>query len=444
MAEAKQWRNWAGDQRCAPARIELPTSATELLAAVERAVAGGLKIRAVGSGHSFTDIALTEGVMLDLSRMNRVLGYDSASGEIKVEPGISLGALGEQLWSRGRSLENLGDIDRQSLAGAVSTATHGTGVRFQNISSQVEAVEVLTADGTLLGIDAADPTALAAARVGLGALGILASVTLRTVPAFTVHRVDSPLPLAETLAGIQDLADGADHFEFFVFPHTDVALLRTSDRTDRTDRPPQPRGRASAYLNDVVIENHVFNALVLLGRRRPEAIPRLSRFAARQFARSEITDRSHRVFANERRVRFTEMEYGIPREHAAEAVARVKEIAESPELDVSFPIEVRFTAGDDALLSTAVGRDTCYIAVHMFNGMLWGPYFRRVEELMDGYGGRPHWGKRHFQSAATLAPRYPGWDRFQEVRARLDPYGRFANRHTDRVLGPPGTPRAAD
>jgi len=372
--------------------------------------------------------------MLDLSRMNRVLGYDSASGEIKVEPGIGLGALGELLWSRGRSLENLGDIDRQSLAGAVSTATHGTGTGFRNISSQVEALELLTADGSLVGIDGSDPAALSAARVGLGALGIIASVTLRTVPAFTIHRVDSPLPFAETLAGIEELADAADHFEFFIFPHTDVARLRTSERSTR---PPRPRGRVSAYVNDVLLENHLFNALTLYGRYRPQAIPRLSRFAASQFARSEITDRSHRAFANQRRVRFTEMEYGIPRQHAAEAVARVKEIAESSDLDVSFPIEVRFSAADEALLSTAEGRDTCYVAVHMFKGMPWEPYFRRVEELMDGYGGRPHWGKRHFQSAETLAPRYPGWDRFQDVRARLDPEGRFANSYTDRVLGPP-------
>lgn len=434
MAEAKQWRNWAGDQRCTPARIECPTSATELAAAVERAGADGLEIRAVGCGHSFTGIALTDGLMLDLSRMNRVLGYDSASGEIKVEPGIGLGALGELLWSRGRSLENLGDIDRQSLAGAVSTATHGTGTGFRNISSQVEALELLTADGSLVGIDGSDPAALSAARVGLGALGIIASVTLRTVPAFTIHRVDSPLPFAETLAGIEELADAADHFEFFIFPHTDVARLRTSERSTR---PPRPRGRVSAYVNDVLLENHLFNALTLYGRYRPQAIPRLSRFAASQFARSEITDRSHRAFANQRRVRFTEMEYGIPRQHAAEAVARVKEIAESSDLDVSFPIEVRFSAADEALLSTAEGRDTCYVAVHMFKGMPWEPYFRRVEELMDGYGGRPHWGKRHFQSAETLAPRYPGWDRFQDVRARLDPEGRFANSYTDRVLGPP-------
>ncbi|MFN2612469.1 MAG: D-arabinono-1,4-lactone oxidase [Solirubrobacterales bacterium] len=441
MPGARDWRNWAGDQRCRPARIEQPVGSTELAAAVDGAAADGLKVRAAGSGHSFTEIALTDGVMIDLSRMGRVIDFDSASGQVKVEAGVNLGALGEELWLRGRAMENLGDIDKQSLAGAVSTATHGTGSRLRNISSQIEALELVTGNGSLATIDGSDPAALSAARVGLGALGILATLTLRTVPAFTVHRVDSPLPINETLAGIQELADAADHFEFFVFPHTDTALLRQSERTDL---PPRPRGRVSAYVNDVLLENHLFNLLALYGRRRPQVIPRLSRLFAKQLAHSESTDRSYRVFANERRVRFTEMEYGIPRVHAAEAVARVKELAEAPDLDVSFPIEVRFTAGDQALLSTAEGRDTCYIAVHMFKGMAWEPYFRRVEELMDGYGGRPHWGKRHFQRAETLAPRYAGWDQFRVMRERLDPGGRFANDYTDRVLGRMGTSPATE
>jgi L-gulonolactone oxidase len=176
--------------------------------------------------------------------------------------------------------------------------------------------------------------------------------------------------------------------------------------------------------------------LARIGRARPQTIPRLARIASSQLARSEVTDRAYRVFASERRIRFTEMEYGIPREHAKEAIARVKEIAESSDLDVSFPVEVRFTAGDEALLSTAEGRDTCYIAVHMYRGMGWEPYFRRVEELLAGeYGGRPHWGKRHFQTAETLAPRYPGWERFAEVRDRLDPERRFENGYVARVLG---------
>jgi FAD-linked oxidoreductase len=429
---SKQWRNWAGDQRCAPARIERPGDAGELSAAIRRAAGEGLSVRAAGSGHSFTDVALTDGVMLSLDRLGRVLDFDHDSGLVKVEAGIELGALGEELWQRGRAMENLGDIDKQSLAGAVSTATHGTGSGFRNISSQIEAVEIATGDGSVAEIDSSDPSALGAARVSLGALGILSTITMRTVQAFTIHRVDSPLPLAETLESLQELADSSDHFEFYVFPHTETALLRKSERTDEA---PAPRNRVSGYVNDVVLENHVFNLMARYGRRRPKAIPRISRFAAGQLAHSETTDRSYRVYASERRVRFTEMEYAIPRRHAAEAVARVKEHAERPELDVSFPIEVRFTAADDAPLSTAEGRDTCYIAVHMFNGMPWEPYFRGVEEIMNGYAGRPHWGKRHFQTAETLAERYPKWEQFQQARARFDPEGRFRNAYTDRVLG---------
>ena len=147
-------------------------------------------------------------------------------------------------------------------------------------------------------------------------------------------------------------------------------------------------------------------------------------------------DRSYRVFASERRIKFTEMEYGVPRERGAEAARRVFELIESEGLRVSFPIEVRFVAPDDALLSPSHERDTCYVAVHMFKGVEWEPYFRGVEAIMSSLGGRPHWGKRHFQTAATLAQRYPRWDDFQRVRGRLDPDGRFSNAYTERVLGP--------
>jgi len=414
--------------------MERPGSVEELAEVVRAAGADGLPVRAAGTGHSFTGVALTDGVMVDPSKLDRVLEVDAETGSAKIEAGIGLGTMSEQLYDRGRAMENLGDIDRQLAAGAIATATHGTGSGFRNISSQVEAVELIDGSGELVRIDGSDAGALAAARVNLGALGILATISFRTVPAFTIHRVDSPLPFAETLSRLDQLADGSDHFEFYVFPHTDTALMRQSERTDAE---PQPRNRVSAYVNDVVLENHLFNLLAAYGRRRPKAIPRISRFAASQLAHSETTDRSYRVYASERRVRFTEMEYGIPRRHAAEAVEKVKRWAESPELDVSFPIEVRFTAADDAPLSTAEGRDTCYIAVHMFNGMPWEPYFRGVEEIMAGYNGRPHWGKRHFQTAETLAELYPKWEEFAAVRARLDPEGRFRNDYVDRVLGAP-------
>jgi L-gulonolactone oxidase len=431
---ATEWRNWAGDQRCAPEAIERPRGRAELVDAIVRAAESGRRVRAAASGHSFTDLACTDGVMLRLERLNRVLDLDRGSGLVKVEAGITIHDLAEALETYGLAMENQGDIDRQTLAGAISTATHGTGARFRNLSAQVEAVELALADGRVVELDAgSDLEGLQAARAGLGALGILYSVTLRAVPAFTIRRVDRPAPLGETLEGLDELADGSDHFEFYAFPHTEIAVLRESERVDG---PPRPRSRAAEFVQEVVLENWVPEAFARVSRRFPVLTPPLARLLAGQIGRAVKVDRSHRVYASERRVRFTEMEYGIPRRHGAAAVRRVFELIEREGLRVSFPIEVRFVAADDVLLSPSHERDTCYVAVHMFRGVEWERYFRGVEAIMDSYGGRPHWGKRHFQTAETLAPRYPRWEEFQAVRSRLDPDGRFANAYTERVLGP--------
>ena len=297
----------------------------------------------------------------------------------------------------------------------------------------------MLADGsTLRCAEDIDSEVFRAARVGLGALGVIAEVTLRCVPAFTLRGVDAPAPLSDTLARFEELALGNDHFEFFVFPHADRALTRTNNRTDQ---PPRPRGRVSAYANDVLLTNHAFELLCRAGRRFPRRIPQLNRLVTRLAGAGTRVDRSDRIFASPRLVRFTEMEYALPRERTPEAVNRIMALVPSRNFAVPFPIEVRTVAPDDALLSTAAGRDSGFVAVHMYRGMAWEPYFRAVEALMDELGGRPHWGKRHFQTAATLRPRYPDWDRFQAVRARLDPEGRFANAWTDRVLGPVQPPR---
>jgi L-gulono-1,4-lactone dehydrogenase len=429
-----QWHNWTGDQRCVPARIERPTDRGNLVDAVKRASDAGLTVRAVGSGHSFTDTACTGGVLLQMDRLDRVLEVDRQAGLVKVEAGVALRALSETIWGHGLALENLGDIDRQTISGAVSTATHGTGSRFRNLSSQIEAVELVLPDGTLLDVSSSsEPDLLPAVRVGLGALGVMATVTLRTVPAFSVRRTDSPLPLSEALDGLQDLADGSDHFEFYVFPHTDVALLRQSERSDE---PPRPRNRALEFGQEIVLENWLMGGIARIGRRMPSRIPRLSRFVSSQVGKSTKMDRSYLVYASRRLIRFTEMEYAIPRRHAAEAAARVLEVAERADPPVGFPIEVRFVAADDSMLSPAHDRDTCYIAVHQYQGMAWESYFRAVEAIMDEYGGRPHWGKRHFQTAATLRERYPRWDEFLAARSRLDPEGAFRNHYLDRVLEP--------
>jgi L-gulono-1,4-lactone dehydrogenase len=430
------WRNWAGDQQCVPVAVERPASVEELRDAVARAAGGGRTVRVAASGHSFTDIACTDGVMVRLDRMNRVLEVDPVARLAKVEAGILIRDLSEALAGLGLALENLGDIDVQTVAGAISTATHGTGERFGNISAQVEALELVTADGSVVECSRdSDPELWRAARVGVGSLGVIASLTLRCVPAFTIRRHDHPLPLEEALARLDELAGANDHFEFYVFPHTEVALCRES--TD-LDSAPEPRGRVQEYLLETVLENHAFWLLCTAGRLAPSRIPAINRLIPRLTGSSVKTDRSYRVFSTKRVVRFTEMEYAIPRAAGPEALRRVLEMIERRGFAVPFPIEFRVVAPDDAYLSTAYERDTVYIAVHMFRGMAWEPYFRAVEAIMDDYEGRPHWGKRHFQKAATLAPRYPEWDRFQAVRARLDPEGRFQNEYSRRVLGPVG------
>lgn len=436
--EPTPWRNWAGDQVCTPAAIARPRTREGLVAAINRSVDRGQRVKLTGSGHSFTGIALTDEVMIRPGGLNRVLDADPSSGLVRVEAGIVLADLNEALDRRGRALENLGDIDRQTLAGAISTATHGTGAGFPNLSAQVAAIELVLADGSTLEVSAArDPAAFRAARVGLGALGAIYAVTLRTVPAFTIRRVDRPRPLAETLAGLDELVDGLDHFEFYVFPHTDTALCRESTRTEE---PPRAPSTAARYAREVALENWIGQALAILARRVPAAIPGLSRLAAAGAGRSTKVDRSHRVYPSERRIRFTEMEYAIPRHHAREAVERVLEVAARPEYRVGYPIEVRFVAGDDALLSPAHGRETCYVAVHQDRFLDWEPYFREVEAIMTSYEGRPHWGKRHFRTAEDLSIAYPGWSEFRRIRARLDPKGVFANPYLDRVLGPVGSP----
>ncbi|HWO82858.1 MAG TPA: D-arabinono-1,4-lactone oxidase [Solirubrobacterales bacterium] len=432
-AASGEWVNWAGDQRCRPANLIRPCSRGELSEAIAAAAAVGQGAKVAGSGHSFTEAAMTDGTMIDLGGLSGILDADPGSGLVKVAGGTVLSDLNQELAALGLAMENLGDIDRQTIAGAISTGTHGTGARLRNISAQVEGIELVLADGGTRHLSAAThPELLRAARVGLGALGAIAAVTLRCVPAFTLLRVDAPHPREEVLDTFAERAEAHEHFELFTFPYDDVALVL---ERNRTEEPPRPRGRAAAYLNDVVLENWALGALAGTGRALPRTIPVLSRLAGRLASGSRTSDRSDRIFANERRVRFTEMEYGIPREAGPEAVRRVIEWVRSNRYPVFFPIEMRVAAGDDAFLSPSHERDTAYIAVHQYRGMKWRPYFEAVEAIMDDYGGRPHWGKRHFQTAATLAPRYPQWEAFRRARHELDPDRTFSNEYTARVLG---------
>ena len=426
------WRNWAGDQICAPARYIAPRDEAELRRVVADAAAAGQTVRAVGSGHSFTDAACTDGVMVSLDNLRKIVDVDRASGLVEVQGGVKLHELGELLAQHGLAMENLGDIAVQSLAGAISTATHGTGLDYPNLSQQVHALKLVTASGDVLSIDGSDSDTFRAARVAIGSLGVIATVTLKCVPAYTLKRVDEPLPLDDVLGAMDEYVERHEHWEFFTFPYTGVAFTRLSERTDAQ---PEPPGRAVRFLKDVVAENLVLGAICRAGKLAPAAVPSLNRVLPRLACREERTDRGDRVFANQRLVRFTEMEYAIPREHGVEAVTRILALIESRRLPITFPLEVRFAGPDDALIGPSHGRESCYIAVHTYRGTAFESYFRGVEQIMTGYGGRPHWGKRHYLTSAELQERYPEWETFANIRERLDPDGVFANDYTRRVLG---------
>ena len=398
--------------------------------------AGDTPIRVVGAGHSFGDIVSTSGVLISLDHLSGLLGYDEVSGRVTVAAGTRLHQLNSLLDEVGRAMANLGDINVQSVAGAISTATHGTGAGLGNLATQVVSLDIVTADGTVRTVDGANSVEgdeLRAARVSLGALGVISAVTLETVPAFRLHGVDERRPLQATMMRLDELTDVNDHFEFWTFPHTEYALCRTNNRTED---PVRVRGPVAAYVNEAIVENRILDLVSRAGRRVPRQIPRLNRLVTRAFSDNDRVDVGHQIFSSVRDVRFTESEWAVPRDAAPSMVRDIFDVIDKRGFDVNFPLEVRFVAPDEqSFLSPSWGRDTSYIAAHMYQGMDWEPFLRAVQEVALAHDGRPHWGKRHFLTAAELAPKYPMWDRFQAVRRTFDPDGVFTNDHVRRVLG---------
>jgi FAD-linked oxidoreductase len=435
------WTNWAGTQTAHPVEVARPGSTAEVVALVSSAASRGMRAKVVGSGHSFTGAAVTDGLAIDLSRLCRLESVDPASGLVTAGAGITLAALSQRLAGFGLALANLGDIAVQSVAGAISTGTHGTGARLGGLATQVVGLEIVLADGSVHRCSAdVEPELFQAARLGLGALGVVTSTTLQAVPAFNLRAVEAVERVDDVLADLDATADGVDHFEFYWVPHTDLARTK---RNSRTGEGPRGNGRFRYLLERELLENLAFGALCRLERRAPALTPRLAPMVATGAAR-DFVDRSYRVFASPRRVHFVEMEYAIPRPALAEALGRLRSIVGRGDLRIAFPVEVRVAAADDVWLSTAHGRRSAYVAVHQYVGMEYRRWFDAVEEVMVDLGGRPHWGKLHTRDHAYLAASYPCWDRWQAVRARVDPSGMWANPYLDRVLGPVGAAAGPD
>jgi L-gulono-1,4-lactone dehydrogenase len=419
------WTNWAGTVQC-DVEVARPASVPDLQEIV--AGANGRHVKAIGSGHSFTAIGATDGIQISPDRLQGVVRADVTSGLVTVLAGTRLHELNETLWHLGLSLANLGDIDVQTVAGAISTGTHGTGLRLGGLATQVRGLQLVLADGTLY--DASPEQA----AVGLGALGVVATVTLQCEPAFALAAAELPAGLDDVLAELDTTVRVNDHFEFYWFPHTRRVLTKRNNRVlPGTEL--HPVGRMRGYVDDDFLSNPVFDAVNKLTTRNPTLIPRANAIAARALSARDYIDRSYRVFASPRRVVFREMEYAVPREAVPHVLAEIEAwLAKSGEL-IGFPVEVRFAAADGCWLSTAYGRETGYIAVHQYHRRDHETYFRAVEAIARSVDGRPHWGKVHYRDAASLAATYPRFGDFVALRDRLDPSRVFGNAYLERVLG---------
>jgi FAD-linked oxidoreductase len=430
------WHNWAQTERSNPQRFDTPENTDELAAVVARSAEQGRRVKAVGAGHSFTGVAVTDGTLLSLDRMTGIeTVLPTATGAlVSVGAGMRLHDLSEQLWALGLALPNLGDIDVQSVAGAISTGTHGTGTDFTGLAAQVRALTTVLADGSVVECSPAHQHELfEVSRLGLGAVGVLSSVTFDCVAAFRLRAHEAPASLHETLDGLDDRLR-ADHFEYYWFPHTDGVLTKSNTRLPGTT-PVDPVGRIRGFVDDEILSNGVFNAFQHLGTRVPALIPGLNTVSSRALSERTYTDRSHRVFASNRRVRFKEMEYAIPVDALPTVLDEIAAWLRRSALRIGFPIEVRFAAADDVWLSTAHGRDTAYVAVHQFHRGEHREYFSAVEAIARAVGGRPHWGKLHGLTAAELSEAYPRFDDAVAVRDRVDPQRVFDNAYLQRVLG---------
>ncbi|MGW2210670.1 D-arabinono-1,4-lactone oxidase [Streptomyces sp. NPDC001781] len=427
------WRNWGGNVTARPARQVTPASVEELAAEIRVAAERGQRVKAVGTGHSFTSAAATDGVLVRPDLLTGIRAIDRAAMTVTVEAGTPLKRLNAALAREGLSLTNMGDIMEQTVAGATSTGTHGTGRESGSMAAQITGLELVTADGSVLTCSAEhNREVFAAARIGLGALGVVTALTLAVEPLFLLTAREEPMPLDRVLAEFDQLWAENEHFEFYWFPHTGSTNTK---RNNRSEGPARPAGRAAGWFEDEFLSNGVFQAVQWVGRAAPVSVPVIARVSSRALSARSYTDIPYRVFTSPRRVRFVEMEYAVPRAALAETLRELKAVIERSGLRISFPVEVRTAPADDITLSTASGRDSAYIAVHMFRGAPYQAYFSAAERVFTAHEGRPHWGKVHTRDAGHLAGLYPRFNEFTALRNRLDPERLFQNDYLRRVLG---------
>jgi FAD-linked oxidoreductase len=434
-----QWQNWAGLESADPRTVITPATTEEVVAAVEAARRDRSTVKMIGSGHSFTAIGRPGDAMLRPDLLRGILAVDREAMTVTAYAGTQLKVLNAELERLGLSLHNMGDIAEQTLAGATSTGTHGTGGVAAGLSAQLAGFQLVSGTGEVLDATAeTNPDVFALGRVGLGALGILTTVTLQVEPLFLLEAHERPMSWDQALGSFDQMVADCHHSDMYWFPHTDRMLVKQNARLDADLSEAQPVGRVRGWVDDDLLSNTVFGALTALANRIPAVAPRMNQISVRALSARTYSDVAHRVFISPRRVVFREMEYAVPRAAGLEALREARRVVDSSDWRISFPVEIRVAPADDIALSTAYDRDSFYLAFHTHHRSDWrthAAYMEAMEAVMRAHDGRPHWGKLHTRTAADLAPAYPRFEEFLALRDRLDPDRVFANDYLRRVLG---------
>lgn len=432
----RAWRNWSGLESTRPTRVVEPADVAEVAAEVRAAREAGSQVKMVGSGHSFTAIGAPVSTMLTPGGLAGIHAIDRDAMTVTAGTGTILKDLNRMLEHAGLSLHNMGDIAEQTLAGAISTGTHGSGGRAASLAAQVVGLELVTGTGEVLRATAEhNPDVLEMARVGLGALGVLTAVTFKVEPLFVLEAHEQPLSWDEALATYDEMTATSDHVDMYWFPHTDRLLAKRNERRGTDLSQARPLGRFRGWLDDELLQNTVFGMLTAGANTVPRVIPRMNRMVAGLLSERTFSDVPHRVFTAERSVVFREMEYAVPREAGLAVLAEARRAIDASDLRISFPVEVRTAPADDIPLSTAYRRDSLYLAFHTHRAADHLDYFALLEPIMRAHDGRPHWGKVHTRTAADLAPTYARFEDFLAMRDRLDPDRVLGNPHLQRILG---------
>lgn len=426
------WSNWSGAVRFQPESLHFPETEMEVAAIVRQAAMKRKNVRVVGAAHSFTRLIETQDILISLDKLSGLISVDKEAATAVVWAGTRLKDLGPLLHENGLGMINQGDIDVQSLAGALSTGTHGTGVEFGTLSTAILGLRLITAAGEILDINAqSHPEWLKAASVTLGSLGIITQMTIQLRPAYKLKYNAKKSTLDEVLRDLEDYKSRNRNFEFYWFPFTKTVQVKEMNITHEAPS----RNGFGRWMNDIVLENGVFWIISKKARFLPFLSKTAAKLSAWGVSGSTNTAWSHQVFATPRLVKFQEMEYNIPQEHFKTALLEIEELINQKNFRVHFPLECRWVAADDIWLSPAYQRDSAYIAAHMYKGMPYHAYFEAIEEIFKKYDGRPHWGKMHTQTAESLAKLYPKWNEFQAIRKELDPNGMFLNPYVKRIFG---------